>query len=97
MKISTNQCKRCFGTAIHIRNSNYSILNSTFEGNVAENGGAIYIIDSYNSYTTINHTNITGNEALGSGGGIYIENSQLITFNTLISLNKAYIGGGIRF
>jgi predicted outer membrane repeat protein len=65
------------GAGIRIQISNFTILNSTFDSNLAENGGAIYIIDSNSAVAVINHTNITNNKALGSGGGIYIENSEL--------------------
>lgn len=45
----------------------------------------------------IKNSIISKNIAIGSGGGIHCENSELEFSNTTIKLNKALIGGGLRY
>jgi hypothetical protein len=49
-----------------------TVAGSSFFGNSAEDGGAIYIQDS----TAVLHSNFTSNTASRDGGGIYLENGS---------------------
>jgi len=67
-----------------------TVSNSTFTGNSADQGGAIYTT----GITTINNSTFTGNSA-GEGGGI--QNIGTLTVNdSTFTGNSAVIGGGIR-
>lgn len=81
-----NVCDECEGGAI----ANYGImtvLNSTFSGNIARTGGAIYANSrSVNEYgSTLIHTTIANNTStggVGSGGGLYIRQSSTFASST---------------
>jgi hypothetical protein len=84
--------------------SRVNIINSTFSGNSAEYGGAVYV-DGIGFYgyagcvATITNSTISGNTATGVGGGIYNVGGLTIS-NSTLSGNSATVdvaggGGGI--
>ncbi|KAL4475541.1 hypothetical protein ABPG72_009230 [Tetrahymena utriculariae] len=72
---------------------------SNFSQNIGQNGGAISVY-SLVSLMLINNSIFYYNQALSSGGAIYIQDSKTknIYFdtNTIVQKNKALIGGGTR-
>jgi predicted outer membrane repeat protein len=64
-----------------------NVKNSTFFGNSAANGGAIYLYSGVSTTTAFTLTNLTiaGNTATGHGGGIYATDTS--TSNTAPSFN----------
>ena len=69
------ECKdeSCYGGAIVFIQSEFVLLNSTFENNSAEeSGGAIAILEPIDTISTINNSMFKFNYALKNGGGIYI-------------------------
>ncbi|KRX08444.1 WD40-repeat-containing domain [Pseudocohnilembus persalinus] len=81
--------------------------NCQFTQNTALHGGALYIKDTLDieleegleRINTIINSNFLNNNALGDGGAIYIDNSDLIfdIIDSLIQNNYALIGGGVRY
>lgn len=70
-----------------------SIIGFTLTDGMAENGGAIYCIESD---PTIAYNYIYDNIALYYGGGLYLINSNAVLYGNLIYGNEAYwYGGGI--
>lgn len=75
-----------------------TIKNSTISGNRASDGGGIYYDESYygGGFLDIINTEITGNMANSSGGGIHNYKGDLMTLtNVTLSGNTANIGGGL--
>jgi CSLREA domain-containing protein len=71
------------------------VIDSTFSGNVANQGGAIQNLDST---LTVNNSTFSGNQALGTGTGGAIANlggSVLTVTNSTFSGNSADWGGAI--
>jgi hypothetical protein len=72
------------------------VINKTIiRENTANNGGGIYL---ENSWLTVDHTKIVDNNAtasVGGGGGIYSVVSIFDLANVLITGNQASYGGGI--
>ena len=73
-----------------------TISNSSISGNDAgDDGGGLWIDDSYTS-STISNTTISGNTAGDDGGGIFFEDGTFSMVNSTISGNTAgYDGGGL--
>ena len=74
-----------------------NITNSTFEGNAADRGGALY---AQNDSVVLNVENcyFFGNSAAGSGGSIYALAGPLVNVNNSeFDLNAADFGAGIAF
>lgn len=70
---------------------NVDVTNSTFSGNRAEKGGAIY---SSSTPITISHSTITGNTA-DSGGGVFVSSSAELTLDhSIVSGNEMLAGAG---
>ncbi|HSI83140.1 MAG TPA: choice-of-anchor Q domain-containing protein, partial [Candidatus Methylacidiphilales bacterium] len=65
------------------------IFNSTFFGNTAVYGGAIYQTATTNSTLTIDSSTIAGNTATLGGGGLYADIVPLTLRNTIIGDNIA--------
>ncbi len=75
-----------------------TIKNSTISGNRAIDGGGIYYDESYydDGFLDIINTEITGNVANSSGGGIHNYKGKIMTLtNVTLSGNTANIGGGL--
>lgn len=66
------------GGAVWMRNSSASILNTTFSGNIAQDGdgGAINLVSNYIS---LSNTTITNNTASDRGSGIFVSTFQVPT------------------
>ncbi|MEM7331767.1 MAG: LamG-like jellyroll fold domain-containing protein, partial [Chloroflexota bacterium] len=80
------------GSAIYIENGTINIDSSTFDGNVAaEGGGAIY---NETAAMSITNSTFTNNSAVNQGGAIYNEGQLTIEHSTL-SGNSGANGGGI--
>ncbi|EAR96711.3 transmembrane protein, putative (macronuclear) [Tetrahymena thermophila SB210] len=86
---------------ILIQNANIiSVNNSVFKQNAAIDGAALYLYNIQNS-TSFGNSTFTQNRAEGSGGSIYIFNSNyqcILQFDQLTRIfeNQARIGGGVR-
>ena len=82
------------GGAIHLhsRDHGLTIENSYFEGNSAENGGAISSITDYNS--VVNCT-FHKNTASGNGGGVYSNSDGLNLVDSTFTSNTASQGNAI--
>ena len=82
------------GGAIHALNSKIDILSLRLEGNEGGTlGGALSLTNSV--LTTLNLT-LSGNSASGGSGGIYAEQSSVLTFNGDLRVigNVARLGSG---
>lgn len=74
------------------------VRNSTFNGNLAlQGGGAIAALKSPTGTTTVSvdDSTISGNTSNGSGGGIYVDGASLAVLDSTIADNSASSGGGI--
>lgn len=65
--------------------TNLIIRSSTFSGNAGQNGGAI----NSGIPTVIEQSTIVGNEATGSGGGVFLGGSGHQVVNSIISENES--------
>ncbi len=93
------------GGGVYLALANGEFTNSTFSGNSALGGGAIYFDGDQSGGKTLLVVNstISGNSATGSGGGILARTSVdnglnpgvLIVRNSTIANNTAAGGGGI--
>ncbi|KAL4506457.1 hypothetical protein ABPG72_000028 [Tetrahymena utriculariae] len=75
-----------------------SISNSNFINNISEDGGSLQLI-ACQDLINIQNTTFVQNQALASGGAIYIEEFYgkiYLDKNVKILSNKALIGGGMR-
>lgn len=71
-----------------------TVSNSTFQGNSAGYGGALYL--SAQTTTSIENCSFTANHASRSGGGIYLETGAVVTATEcLFDKNNARYGGGL--
>lgn len=69
------------------------IIDSQFEGNAAQNGGAIY---NDGCTVTVTRSILYGNQASGSGGAVYnAANGDLVVAGSAIQYNNALDGAGI--
>ena len=88
----TNNNATSWGGAIYLGYSAYpdclslEIINSSFEGNYANNGGALYLMLRNIS---ISNSNITHNEAKYYPGALYMQNCTARLDNCIISDNVA--------
>ncbi len=69
-----------------------TLLNLTFIGNRAENGGALY---NASGNPTLFNIAFSGNTASSNGGGLYNASGSPQLVNTTFSRNAAGLGGGI--
>ena len=69
-----------------------TVTNCSFEGNNADNGGAIYV--TAGSYLTLNASTFIGNNATRHGGAIYASGSNLTLSDSTFSNNTAARGNG---
>ena len=81
-------------TGLHITNSaTITITGCYFEGNTADNGGAIYVIAGSN--LALNASTIIRNSATRHGGAIYASGSNLALSDNMFSGNTASNGGAM--
>ncbi len=78
------------------------VVDSTFVGNQASQGGAIWIEGNDESILTLRNTTISGNSAIDSGGGIVTAFGSTTIINSTITDNRAdsdgtggAVGGGL--
>ena len=98
-KITINNCliannsAQGNGGGIHnyMGNEDTIIYGSTLTGNSANNGGGIYSI----RVMSLGNAEITNNQALASGGGVYNGSLMTITGAIDVSGNQAVNGGGV--
>ena len=85
------------GGAIYIQNSNSTMLNMTFENNIAQSGGAISIIcDSYEiCQNTITNSIFLSNIGVEQGGAIYYSFRRPELQNITFNYNNAQYGPNI--
>jgi Zn-dependent metalloprotease len=83
-----------YGGAILIwDDASANVINSTFEHNQAELGGAIY--NTANSSLALQGTTIFSNTAVQRGGAIYNEAELTMTNTSLMENAAGYFGGGL--
>ena len=69
------------------------VTSCSFEGNTADNGGAIYVTAESN--LTLNASTFIHNKATRHGGAIYARRSNLALYNNMFSGNIAVYGGAM--
>ncbi|WP_150122545.1 GEVED domain-containing protein [Rhodopirellula islandica] len=90
------------------KQADVSIYESEIRSNTASQGGGIYLSDgstrgsSKESVVRVRDSNIIGNQATVSGGGVSVfagsnasESPKLVLSNSSVTLNSAPIGGGV--
>ncbi len=87
------QCKADIGGAIYTRVGTLNVTNSVINGNTAEFGGGIGIGQAV--YASISNSVFVLNRAYNSGGGIFIEPSQILNETTTVTLNAVQITGNL--
>ena len=81
-------------TGLHIRSSDtITVTSCSFEGNTADDGGAIYVTAESN--LTVNASTFIRNNATFHGGGIYASGSNLTLSDNMFSGNTAINGGAM--
>ena len=70
-----------------------TVTSCSFEGNTADNGGAIYVTAESN--LTLNASTFIGNNATSHGGAIYASGSNLTLSDNMFSGNTAGYGGAM--
>ena len=81
-------------TGLYITSSNIiTVTSCSFEGNTADNGGAIYVTAESN--LTLNASTFIGNNATRHGGAIYASGSNLTLSDNMFSGNTAGNGGAM--
>ena len=81
-------------TGLHITSSDtITVTSCSFEGNAADNGGAIYVTTESN--LTLNASRFIGNNATRDGGAIYASGSNLTLSDNMFSGNTARNGGAM--
>ena len=81
-------------TGLHITSSDtITVTSCSFEGNTADNGGAIYVTAESN--LTLNACTFIGNNATRDGGAIYASGSNLTLSDNMFSGNTAGYGGAM--
>ena len=88
------------GICTELKNGSITIQNSTIEGNKTTTknakGGGVSIAANGSTQVTIDHNTIQGNEALGDGGGLYIDakiNGQYKPLETTVEITNNTIQG----
>ena len=88
------------GICTELKDGSITIQGSTIEGNKTATknakGGGISIAANGSTQVTIDHNTIQGNEALGDGGGLYINNNingQYKSLETLVKITNNTIQG----
>jgi len=82
------------GGAIHNRYATVNLTGSTFTGNSAQSGGAVY--NDQSSSLAIGGSTFSGNSA-GSGGAVYNSATLAVVEQSLFSGNTATANGGAIF
>lgn len=90
----TNNSASSIGGAIYQAAGTMNISISTFEDNMATDGGAIYKSDG--AYIGINNSLFVNNSAKSNGGAIY-DNGRMNITNSYFKNNTAINGGAIYF
>ena len=81
-------------TGLHITSSDtITVTSCYFEGNTADNGGAIYV--TAETHLTVNASTFIGNNATRDGGAIYASGSNLSLSDNMFSGNTARNGGAM--
>ena len=81
-------------TGLHITSSDtITVTSCSFEGNTADDGGAIYVTAESN--LTLNASTFIRNNATSRGGAIYASGSNLALSDNMFSGNTAYNGGAM--
>ncbi|MGA7434244.1 MAG: CSLREA domain-containing protein [Solirubrobacterales bacterium] len=88
------------GGGIALKNGNLSLSNSVITGNLAGFGGGIALTDAG---LTMTGTTISENRAVGSGGGVTVQNefddptpSSVSIASSSFTDNRAFSGGGLQ-
>ena len=90
----TGNASREAGGAISHSLGMLTIIDSILANNMAQRGGAINSFGGLPREVIIESSTITGNMAMGLGGGFYIRDGNLTVRNSTISGNSAVASGG---
>ncbi|MBK6766516.1 MAG: right-handed parallel beta-helix repeat-containing protein [bacterium] len=85
-------CSAGAGGGISVESGTVSLLNVRFEGNSAQDGGAIYL---RNSAASVSGTSVADNSSSSSGGGVYLVGSTLSADSVTLTGNSSQVGGGL--
>lgn len=80
------------GGGMHLNSVGGIVQNMIVTENIAEEGAGIWL---QTSNLTLSHLTITDNNAVGSGGGIYLYDSDPTIVDSAITYNTSGSGGGI--
>lgn len=98
---NNNEATTTEGGAVRIEDNDLTIQfeHTTFTANKAEtDGGGLYLIGNGDMLEcTFNDVQVSGNNAAGTGGGIYAKSMTINLSKTTITDNKATKAGGIWF
>jgi len=88
-----------YGGAITINNGGLVLSRSTLNNNSAENGGAVYIVDSGKGLSfkdcVFNDNGLKSVNSQSLGGAVYIKNSYLLIKGVCFNKSTAYYGGAL--
>ena len=88
-----------YGGGVYEGAGRFFLWDGEISGNKAESGGGIFLSDKVTTANIIpddgGSISITGNEATGTGGGIYHMGNAKLRLNATIQNNKAQSGGGV--
>ncbi|KAL4426952.1 hypothetical protein ABPG74_017209 [Tetrahymena malaccensis] len=89
----------CYAGVAVVQDSGGKIINSSFDQNYSKNNGGAISIINLQFLSEIQSSNFTNNEALKSGGAIYIQRNlgkiKMSIDQCIISGNSAFSGGGL--
>ena len=86
------------GGGVYVEKGPLYMRDGEISGNTAQSGGGIYLGDAVTTADIIpdagKSISITGNEATGSGGGIYSSSGANLRLNAVLQNNTAGMSGG---
>ncbi len=83
-----------FGGGLYTHHNACNLYLCTFSGNTSQTGGGIYLWDCDTGFAVEDCT-ITGNDASGNGGGIFLSEGNPQLTSCIFEQNTAVRGGGI--
>ena len=86
------------GGGVYVEKGPLYMRDGEISGNTAQSGGGIYLGDAVTTAEIVptdgKSISITGNQASGSGGGIYSSSGANLTLNAVLQNNTAGMSGG---
>ena len=88
-----------FGGGVYVAAARFFLWDGEVSNNKAQNGGGLFLSEHVTTADIIpdagKSISITGNEATGSGGGIYSSSGANLRLNAVLQNNTAASGGGV--